>query len=201
MAVIETKFAIGDVVYLATCNQSKKSMPCPDCLGSHKWKAVTPAGAEHEFSCPRCAASYQSNRDLSLDYVEFTPSFQRLTIGSIRHDTSEQSGGRKTSYMAHETGIGSGSIYYEDSLFSTEEGALAAAKIDCQVRNSETEWVVKLYDKTLSLSDYQFKDAQIEIAERKASEIGYAFRYFKEDLAECLDMDDLKALLARSEPA
>ena len=165
MAVIETKYSVDDVVYHATTVTERKRHDCPDCLGEGKWKALSPAGREYEFTCPRCGDQYQSNADLSLNYTVVAPRARRLTIGSVQVDTAATDYDRdQVSYMCRETGVGSGSVYNQCDLFPTEEEALAAATNIAAARNAETEWIVKLYDKTLSLSDYQMGDAALKAA-------------------------------------
>ena len=110
MAELKTKFSIGDAVYHASTTTTKKQHPCPDCLGSRKWSATSPAGGSYQFGCPRCGGGYRSEDALSLDYTQFVPIVRKLTIGSVRVDTSDN---RPVSYMCRETGVGSGSVYAE----------------------------------------------------------------------------------------
>lgn len=183
MAVIETKFSIGDVVYKAWTTTVAKQHPCPDCAGARKWKAVSPAGREYEFACPRCASGYQNDRDLSLSYTEFAPSTERLTIGSVRVDTSSQD--RPVEYMCRETGIGSGTIHSETDLFHTEEEAMRAAEIKAKAQNTTTEWVVKQYDKSLSLSDYQLENAVLKSAKDQKIRHSVDLQMLFDDLRAC----------------
>lgn len=183
MATIETKFSIGDVVYKAWTTTVSKQHPCPDCKGSRKWKAVSPAGGEYEFPCPRCAARFMSNRDLSLDYSEFAPSVHKLTIGSVRVDTSSQD--RPVEYMCRETGIGSGTIHDQADLFPTEEEAMRAAELKAKAQNSTTEWVVKQYDKSLSLSDYEIENAALKSAKDQKIRHSVDLQMLFEDLRAC----------------
>jgi len=179
MAVIETKFSIGDVVYRAGTHTTVKMHDCPDCLGSRKWKATSPAGGEYEFGCPRCCASYVSNDALSLRYTEFDASVQRLTIGSVRTDSTKDHGNE---YMCLETGVGSGSLYYEADLFHSEEEAFVAAKAKAAAANLNVEWVAKLYDKTLKLSDYELSNAVLKAASDSITETNVKFRSFWDEV-------------------
>lgn len=164
MATLTTKYSVGDVVYFAATNAERKRHPCPDCLGTTKWKATSPAGGEYEFACPRCAAQYNSERDLMLDYSAFVPYVTKLTIGSIQVNTAKGAYDEGARYMCVETGIGSGSVYDEARLFSTEVDATAAAQAIADGQNVSTDWVVKLYDKTLKVSDYQLENAALKQA-------------------------------------
>lgn len=164
MAVIQTKYSIGDVVYWATTITEKRTRPCPDCAGTKKWKALSPAGGEYEFACPRCSANYFSQRDLSLDYHEYTPHAVPMRIGSVRVDTADSDYG--TSYMCLETGVGSGSIYREADLFQTKEEALTAAAAKAAGQNATVPHIVEGFNRTLELKDYQLDSAVLSLAKK-----------------------------------
>lgn len=189
---VDTKFGIGEVVYHASTVTIRKQHACPDCLGSKVWKGVSPAGKEYEFACPRCASGYQSNRDCSLDYSEFEGTTRRLTIGSIRTDSNAD---RPVSYMCHETGVGSGSVYYEEDLYRTDDEAKAAAALKASEQNVEVPWVAELYNATLKLSDYEIKDAAAKAAEDRAIKSVRAHAYLIEDIEGCTDYDQVRALI------
>lgn len=169
MATLTTKYSIGDVVYFASTVAESKRHPCPDCKGERKWKATSPAGGEYEFSCPRCSAQYNSDRDLMLDYSALVPSVSRLTIGSIQVNTAKGSHDEGARYMCCETGVGSGSVYNEDRLFETEEEATRKAQALADGQNVSVEWIVRLYDKSLRISDYQLENAALKLAKEEKS--------------------------------
>ena len=164
MAVIETKYSVGDVVFHAGLTTERKQHPCPDCKGERKWKAVSPAGSEFSFGCPRCNTRFSSFDDLKLDYTAHVPSIQRLTIGSVQFNSAKESWDSGARYMCLETGVGSGQVYQEANLYATEAEALEAAEAEAAVKNRETEWIVKLYNKTLEISDYQLESAALREA-------------------------------------
>lgn len=133
------KFKIGQRVFYIVNGSTKEQLPCPDCLGSRKWKVTTPAGVEMETNCLRCSSQYFSGRSHipSLDYFVHSHSVRSLTIGSIRMDTGDTHNRSLVSYMCIETGIGSGSIYYEPDLLETEEAAHDIASIKDRTENAE----------------------------------------------------------------
>ena len=195
MATITTKYSIGDEVWHATTHMETKRHPCPDCLGEGRWKAISPAGTEYSFGCPRCVASYTSYNNISLKYAAYAPSARRLTIGSVRYNSNPHSSESGTEYMCHETGVGSGSVYYENKLFETEEEALAAAQLMANNANSTTDWVVKLYDRTLEISDYQLEHAVLKDA-ADADSRARSMLYNLSDLFEAIgNADDKDAIL------
>lgn len=109
------RFAIGDTVYWPDVVQETAVLPCPDCNGTQKWEAVSPAGESFPMPCPRCSAS-----QAELRTYKFSGTVRKLTIGSVRLDTS---GSDPVEYMCLETGIGGGSIYRESRLGATEDEA------------------------------------------------------------------------------
>lgn len=192
---IKTKWAVGDVVYAASTDRKTEKLPCPDCKGSRKWKAVSPAGAEHEFNCPRCSTSYMSNNDLRLAYNVATPRVRKLTIGSIEYRSVGIGGGPpETRYMCKETGIGSGSVYGDDDLFATEERALARAVTLAHQQDESNIKNDKYWHGRLEISDYQLGDAQAEAAKRDLRRFSDKVREAAYEISSAIDMeDDLKA--------
>lgn len=169
MATINTKYSVGDAVYHAAITTEKFRHPCPDCNDTKKWRGLSPAGGEYEFPCPRCTARYRSDDTLSLDYSQYVPSVRRLTIGSVQYNSAPGHYDSGARYMCVETGVGGGSVYQEDSLFETEEAAQRAAEALAATSNKTTEWVVKQYDKSLSISDYQLDGGKIKLAKDQES--------------------------------
>lgn len=121
--VIEVKYQKGQLVYGCDIDRQLRRLPCPDCLGTQKWEAKTPAGETLEFSCPRCTGW----RHAKVPEVWICqPLIRKLTIGTIRVDTGDNGG---NSYMCEETGIGSGRIWSESDLFDSEDAALRAGEV------------------------------------------------------------------------
>ncbi|HWU19348.1 MAG TPA: hypothetical protein VN155_16830 [Devosia sp.] len=193
MATLETKYSVGDTVYYATTTQTRKQHPCPDCKGERKWKAISPAGAEYEFSCPRCASGYRSERELSLEYTAYAPVASKMTVGSIKVDTKPYSGRSGIEYMCLETGVGSGSIYDQNRLFHTEEEALEAAQLIANEQD-KGEWVATLYNRTLEVSDYQLENGRMKLAEEaksRASSMLWSLGYLFDQIEEAEGKDEI----------
>jgi hypothetical protein len=129
------KFSIGDRAYSVSTQTIYERLPCPDCLGSRIWKAVSPAGTECTVDCPRCVQRWSDIPSLDIPVVK---SFVRsLTIGSIRIDTHEQE--HPVEYMCDETGVGSGRIHYESRLFATEAEAQVAADAEATTQTAAVQ--------------------------------------------------------------
>lgn len=188
MAVIETKFSVGDVVFYASTTTETKQHPCPDCLGERKWKALSPAGDEFSFGCPRCSARYSSFDKLNLNYTAHVGYVRRLTIGSVRHDSHKP----ETLYMAYETGVGSGNLYAENRLFADEGEARRCADALAATANATTEWTIERYNSTLEISDYQLASARLKEADdarHRANSMLYNLSYLFEKIEEADDKD------------
>jgi hypothetical protein len=153
MMDIQSKFSVNDCVFYAGLKSVQKQFDCPDCLGEKKWTVKSPAGGEYEFDCPRCSASYLSDRSLNLSYLSFEPDVGSLTIGSVRYDSE-----KGFHYMCVETGVGSGQVYDEHDLSELKAGALEAAKIKAHKKNKSNPSLVKQYDDALRVCDYQLHE-------------------------------------------
>ena len=67
----------------------------------------------------------------------YTPTVRELTIGSIGWEQEGAVG--RYRYMAHETGVGSGTVYDENRLCETEESALGVARLLAHQANQERD--------------------------------------------------------------
>lgn len=182
MATITTKYSVGDTVYSAGTTTIRKQRPCPDCKGSKLWKAVSPAGTEYEFACPRCAAGYHSNDDISLAYSAHVPSVQMLTIGQVQVRTEPDP---EIRYMCRETGIGSGTLWNETDLHPTHQEATAASEVLAKTRDQTTGWIAKQYDKSLRVCDYELHHAVKKAADDAETSRQVRYQMLFEDLRDC----------------
>lgn len=198
MTVIYTKYSVGDVVWFASTNTERKQHPCPDCNDTKKWNAVSPAGYEYTFGCPRCSARYASHDELSLAYTATVPSTRQLTIGSVRHDSADGWGdgrGPKTTYMCVETGVGGGSVYDENRLFDNEADALICAKLLASEANATVPYIVKQYNRSLEISDYQLESALLKKAAEARSRAGQLLWNLSALFDTIKEADDKDAIL------
>lgn len=192
---LETKFSIGDVVFSATTTSTAKQHPCPDCRGARKWKAISPAGGEYEFGCPRCAGRFHGEHKLNLNYHSFDPAVHVRTIGSVRLNTAARDGDDPVEYMCHETGVGSGTSYQQRNLFATREEADQVAALKAAAQNKTTPWVVEQYAESLDLCDYQMESAALKIGRDYLIKTNTDVRMLFEDLRDCEDMDAIRVRL------
>lgn len=196
MAVIETKFSVGDKVWHASTVEEQRQHPCPDCNGERKWQAVSPAGYEYTFACPRCSARFASHDELSLAYTAHAAAARQLTIGSVRHDSHEGAFGNheRNTYMCQETGVGGGTIYYESNLFSTEAEALVAAELMAAKNNSTLKHIVDRYNRSLEISDYQLESGLLKQANEAAAKARGLLWNLNELFSSIEEADDKEAI-------
>ena len=148
--IIETKFDLGQVVFLIKHDRKPIRVPCDQCGGVVEYE--TPTGVKVE--CPKCRYAYLHGHPrgtmgsfmVSQWYV-----FGSGTIGrfsTTRHDYSggdpdntfvnykpPEPGSDKEQYMFWETGVGSGILHDPDIMFATTE----EAQEECDRRNKEAD--------------------------------------------------------------
>lgn len=132
MAIIETKYSLGDKVYKPISTYTSRKIQCPDCVGKKEWLITFPSGEKINISCKTCESGNILTKISSgfVDVFEHNPSVKKLTIGQIRTE------GDKISYMCNETGIGSGTLHYENTLFDSWDDAMEEAK---KMANEQTK--------------------------------------------------------------
>lgn len=124
---INTKFNLNDYVYPIVCGGEEIWIPCTTCDGSG---IVKIKNSDREFQCPDCYGNKGRN--------EWTTNGWHLSnyksqVGLIRTETDKNKS--KTNYMLKATGIGSGTIWKEDDLFSSKE----EAQKECDLRNENNK--------------------------------------------------------------
>ena len=113
MKVYEFKFSLGDKVFRVLHQYKNSYVDCDDCQGE---KIVLPSGKE--MICPKCGGKGCINNGQVMYY---TPQKYSMTIGEQRVEINDEK--VEESYMCRETGIGSGTVYIADKLFSSMEEA------------------------------------------------------------------------------
>lgn len=192
MAIIETKYSIGDVVWYANTTTQAKQHPCPDCNDTKKWAAVSPAGNEYTFGCPRCSTRFNSHDELRLTYTAHVPTARRMTIGSVQFNSAKEGWDAGARYMCLETGVGSGSVYEEARLFETESDALIYAQSLADTANATHPSIVAQYNRTLEISDYQLENGLLKKAEdakRRAGQLLWNLNDLFDTIKDASDKD------------
>jgi hypothetical protein len=132
---LESTFDLGDRVWLIRRHHKIETDECPVCLGHGKVKGADGTGVH----CRPCSGRGWQNAKRWKEW-EIARDHPTLTIGQIevRVRDDRRSDDRKERYMAFETGVGSGRVYYPEDLYSTKDAALE----ECARRNKielETE--------------------------------------------------------------
>lgn len=112
-----SEYGIGDTVFNTRFWGTSNKVTCELCKGK---KNVEVVGSPLKASCPSCRSQGYTWGKQNISWY----AIQSLTIGLVNIVAGPKK--PKVSYMAEETGVGSGTIYYEDQLYSTHEDALAA---------------------------------------------------------------------------
>lgn len=134
MATIKTKYNLGDVVYNASCYRDSYFEKCPDCDGTGKWKVE---GKDLHVGYKTCnESSWQKSIAGKVRKFKYFPKVQKLTIGQIRATIGY---GPEVRYMCKETGIGSGTLWYESNLTKDKELAEKCAEILAEKKNAGEE--------------------------------------------------------------
>jgi hypothetical protein len=150
---------------------------------------LTPAGAELSTDCIRCCSHGEIRGVPSLRRAIWKPQVQSLTIGAI--EIRAGYGDRDAvSYMAVETGIGSGSVYRERELHADEESARAAAAAEAEAKN------VTLDAEPARIEQHHFfglriTDAAIRAASDAVYNGWYRLNYLIDDIKQQLDDEGL----------
>lgn len=116
MTTIETTYDIGDVVFGVQFLTARRRPPCTLCDGSGR---VQLAAIDRTITCPDC---YGLRYDQADDHVavQERATISRLTIGSVAWNSTDGA-----SYMAEETGVGSGTRWSQDKLYGSFDVALS----------------------------------------------------------------------------
>ncbi len=117
---IETKFDLGQAVWLVKKLQHTTYIPCPGCAGHGDILLVDRTTGR----CPKC---YGRKTRIDVAHAAWHVTGP-MTIGNVRVSLfGVQSTEDERRYMCHETGVGSGTLWREPDLFATREEAEAEA--------------------------------------------------------------------------
>jgi hypothetical protein len=179
------KYRTGQTVYCARVTSERQTLPCPDCLGAQKWKVLTPAGSELTGDCLRCG-SYSEIRGVpSLHRNVWKPAVQPLTIGSLEIQTGRHYR-EPISYMAVETGLGSGSVYPESQLYADEAAAQSVAEAKAAAENAKLDGLPGRIEQ-YNFSRLPITDAAIKAAGDAVWNAWYRLNSLVETIKEKLD--------------
>jgi hypothetical protein len=123
VSTIKTKYNLKQVVYNAYCVNEGYYVKCEDCNGTGHWDVT---GKDIKVGCQTCnKGDHYWNTPGKTQHYKYFPRVQELTIGQIQATVGYNANIR---YMCKETGLGSGSLWAEDSLTDNEAFAREVAK-------------------------------------------------------------------------
>jgi hypothetical protein len=137
--MIITKYEVGDRVWIADYVRVNEHIQCPDCLGVRVWAATLPNGETFNIPCPTCEHGYDGSRGYVDGPLVYGPKVWQGTIGSVGYDPHTTREDERVRYMMVETGIGSGSVYYEPRVYATEAEALTVAIVKAGEHTKQME--------------------------------------------------------------
>ena len=123
--IIQTKYKLSQTIWFICNKREQIDYPCPTCKGVGEVKINdTPPR-----SCPDCWGKRIRTKWEDTKWLVELP----MVIGQVRCEITGKPDEiqQKNQYMCYESGIGTGSIYFEKDLFPTKESAEA----ECKERN------------------------------------------------------------------
>lgn len=128
--ILHTKFDIGQTVCLIRQETTPVTRPCAVCDGRGYLDLVKGGNVpctNRYVDKDRCRSG-----NVTLRITQPWKVMGLLTVGKVTATTDDSFPGENISYMCEETGVGSGSVYYEPNLFASREEAQA----ECDTRNA-----------------------------------------------------------------
>jgi len=128
--IIETKYNLGDFVYVILRKQKSTTVDCSACSGTGR---ITLNNGK-DRSCPEC---YGRRTETTWEPEAWALSYESSgnigRIGVERYAVEYQDMEDVTQYMLNSTGVGSGTLWKEERLFLTVE----LAQAECDRLNEE----------------------------------------------------------------
>jgi hypothetical protein len=184
--LLEPKFAKGQMVWFVSNTRSHASLPCPDCLGSKKWRVETPSGHTYEAACQRCCGGFVYARHdevPSLAYDVIAPAVGSMVVTGVEirsRGTFGEDDAARTTYWA-----GSGGRT-EDQLFATEAEAMAVAEVEAAALNAKSRATPEALAQK-NIGALRFEEARFDMFKNGLWQAWYAYRSLVEKLDEYLE--------------
>ena len=136
--IIETAYNLGDIAWYLRTSKVARKAPCLAC--DDAGRIALPQTARGWVTCPDCGG-YTRQGETVAEVVAYEVDGP-LTIGMARVIVTA-AGERDESYMAVETGVGSGTVYPVEVLFLSREAAEAHAEAQGMMPRAEALRVVR----------------------------------------------------------
>lgn len=126
---VETKFDLGQSVYIIHESCGNKQVDCKPCSGK--------GGIFNDDVYFQCSKCYGSGKVTKHESFGWRVVYEKAKVGKINieltHPKYKEYSKRRIHYMVDATGVGSGSLWSEDNIFST----LEEAQQECDKRNKK----------------------------------------------------------------
>lgn len=124
---IETKYSLNDVVFAITKVAYREHVTCEICNGACVVQIVR---SNRKFPCPDCCGTGIQERAVMYKWsLEAHGKIGKVQVGLYSDEYERED---ETRYMLDTTGVGSGTVWKESSLFLSHE----EAQIECDRLNS-----------------------------------------------------------------
>lgn len=146
MAIIETKYNIGDIVYNGDSEYKTQYIECPDCLGTKIVHITFADKRVQELSCYTCKSyGYEGHSKGHLDFKNWLPIVQEGTVIGVDFIQGKAQYQVNYGQYVYKGNIVDNIGYYdEDCLCSNKEEAFVKATQEVERRNaSELESTFK----------------------------------------------------------
>jgi len=109
------KYKVGDVVWVASFEHTKKTKPCPVCFGELKITLILGNGDQVVLPCDYCGKGYDGPKGYVSDY-EYIADAKKEVITAV--NITQTAAGEKIEYRSKHY------ILYPDKILDTEKDAI-----------------------------------------------------------------------------
>lgn len=190
---METKFKIGESVYLATFGMKNNRVQCPDCFGKKFLTIIMGDDSQVQIECGGCSAGYEPPRGTVVNY-EHLPKVELCDVVGIEISSAicEYKISRCSESDKGEIFFHTGHVK-ENEIFSTKEEAQAKAdqmakefaieeerRLKCVKQNAKRTWswnvcyhrgIIRRAEKDIAYHSQKLAYAKPKIKEEKQAAV------------------------------
>ena len=115
----ESQFSLGDRIFHIRRDTEQLYKECHKCRGKGELTILFPGGSQEKTDCREC----HDGRVRAGSQYSWRPQPNPLTVGKITVEVDGNDLTIQETYMCNETGIGSGTLYRGQHMFSKHEDA------------------------------------------------------------------------------
>ena len=115
----ESIFSVGDTVWMVRHERFERIVRCSACRNTGKIKI-----GEEKFICPKCGGRAAHSQSAGERFYVYDSSIVgKVTVEDYPDNYRKDEPNPKFTYMVHATGVGSGQVWDQESLFGSKEEA------------------------------------------------------------------------------